>query len=52
MPSMHGIEALEKMMVKQRNLAVLINTLSEYRDDFLTWLAEDYIIKIARFEAA
>jgi len=46
MPSMHGIEALEKMMVKQRNLAVLINTAySEYRDDFLTWLAEDYIIK-------
>jgi len=34
------------MMVKQRDLAVLINTAyAEYRDDFLTWLAEDYIIK-------
>ncbi|RKZ26593.1 response regulator [bacterium] len=46
MPGTHGIDALEKMMVKQRDLAVLINTAySEYRDDFLTWLAEDYIIK-------
>ena len=46
MPGTHGIDALEKMMVKQRDLSVLINTAySEYRDDFLTWLAEDYIIK-------
>ncbi|MCD6594638.1 response regulator [bacterium] len=46
MPGTHGIDALEKIMVKQRDLSVLINTAySEYRDDFLTWLAEDYIIK-------
>jgi len=46
MPGTHGIDALEKMMVKQRDLSVLINTAyGEYRDDFLTWLAEDYIIK-------
>lgn len=46
MPGMHGIEALEKMIVKRRDLSVIINTAyGEYKDDFLTWLAEDYIIK-------
>ncbi len=46
LPGMHGIDALEKMIVKRRDLAVIINTAyGEYRDDFLTWLAEDYIIK-------
>jgi two-component system, response regulator, stage 0 sporulation protein F len=46
MPQMSGIEGLEKMIVKRRDLSVLINTAySEYKDDFLTWLAEDYIIK-------
>ena len=46
LPEMQGIEALEKMIVKKRDLSVLINTAySEYKDDFLTWLAEDYIIK-------
>ena len=34
------------MIVKKRDLSVLINTAyGEYKDDFLTWLAEDYIIK-------
>jgi len=46
MPGMHGIDALEKMIVRKRDLAVLINTAyAEYKDNFLTWLAEDYIIK-------
>lgn len=46
MPGIHGIEALEQMMIHKRDLTVLINTaFSEYRDNFLTWLAEDYIIK-------
>ncbi len=46
MPGMHGIDALEKMIVKKRDLAVLLNTAyAEYKDDFLTWLAEDYLIK-------
>jgi len=39
MPGMHGIDALEKMIVKKRDLSVLINTAyGEYKDDFLTWL--------------
>ncbi|MCK5833031.1 response regulator [bacterium] len=46
MPGEDGISALEKMMVKNRNLPVIINSAyPAYRDNFLTWLAEDYIIK-------
>jgi len=48
MPEEDGIAALEKMMVKRRDLPVLINSAySSYKDNFLTWLAEDYIIKSA-----
>ena len=48
MPEEDGISALEKMMVKRRDLPVLINSAySSYKDNFLTWLAEDYIIKSA-----
>lgn len=46
MPGTDGLTALEKMMVKRRDLTVLINTAyAEHRNDFLTWLAEDYILK-------
>ncbi len=46
MPGMDGISALEKIAVKKRDLSVLINSAySNYKDNFLTWLAEDYIIK-------
>lgn len=52
MPGTHGIDALEQMMVHKRDLAVLINTaFSEYKDNFLTWLAEDYIIKSSDLSA-
>ena len=48
MPGMDGITALEKIAVKKRDLKVLINSAySNYKDNFLTWLAEDYIIKSA-----
>lgn len=48
MPGMDGISSLEKIAVKKRDLAVLINSAySNYKDNFLTWLAEDYIIKSA-----
>ncbi len=48
MPGEDGISALEKMMVKRRDLPVLINSAySSYKNNFLTWLAEDYIIKSA-----
>ncbi|MBN2543999.1 response regulator [bacterium] len=46
MPEMDGITALQKMLSNNRNLPVIINTAyNMYKDNFLTWLAEDYIIK-------
>jgi DNA-binding NtrC family response regulator len=46
MPGDDGITALEKMMVKNRNLPVILNTAYPgYKDNFLSWLAEDYLIK-------
>lgn len=46
MPEEDGISALEKIMVKNRDMPVVINTAySIYKDNFLSWLAEDYIIK-------
>lgn len=46
MPGMNGITALEKIAVKKRELSVLINSAyANYKDNFLTWLADDYIIK-------
>jgi DNA-binding response OmpR family regulator len=48
MPEEDGIKALEKIMVKRRDISVLINSAySSYKDNFLTWLAEDYVIKSA-----
>lgn len=45
-PGMDGIQALEKMIVRKRDLSVILNTAyGEYRDDFLTWLAEDFVSK-------
>jgi len=46
MPDEDGISALEKMMAKKRDLPVILHTAySNYKDNFLTWLAEDYVIK-------
>lgn len=46
MPKLNGIETLEEMAVKKYRTPVLINTAyASYKDNFLTWLAEDYIIK-------
>ena len=46
MPEEDGISALEKIMVKKRDMPVIINTAySIYKDNFLSWLAEDYIVK-------
>jgi DNA-binding response OmpR family regulator len=46
MPDEDGLSALEKMMVKKRDLPVLINSAySIYKDNFLSWLAEDYLVK-------
>ncbi len=46
MPVMDGIEALTAMMGKDRQVPVILNTAyPQYRDNFMTWGAEAYVIK-------
>ena len=43
---MNGLEALEDMLLKNRNLKVVINSaFANYKDDFSSWLADAYVIK-------
>jgi len=46
MPDMDGIEALGKILGKDETIPVIFNTAySVYRDDFMTWSADAYVIK-------
>ncbi|MBU1209453.1 MAG: response regulator [Proteobacteria bacterium] len=46
MPVMDGIETLTTMMGKDRQVPVILNTAyPQYRDNFMTWGAEAYVIK-------
>jgi DNA-binding NarL/FixJ family response regulator len=45
---MSGLEALEGLLSKQRDLKVVINTAyANFKDDFSSWLADAYVIKSA-----
>ena len=46
MPLMDGIEALTAMLGKDRQVPVILNTAyPQYRENFMTWGAEAYVIK-------
>jgi CheY-like chemotaxis protein len=46
MPGMDGIEALGKILDYDNQMPVILNTAySSYKDDFMTWAAEAYVIK-------
>ena len=46
MPGMNGVETLAKMLDIDRQLPVILHTAySSYKDDFMTWAAEAYVIK-------
>lgn len=46
MPGMDGIETLGKMLDHDNQLPVILNSAySSYKDDFMTWAAEAYVIK-------
>ena len=48
MPGMDGIEVLQKIIARRRNLPVVIHTaFGSYRDNYLTWGAAAYLIKSA-----
>lgn len=46
MPGMGGIEVLTEILGKDRQALIVINTaFPQYRDNFMTWGAEAYLIK-------
>ncbi len=46
MPNMHGLDALRKMLSLNPTIPVIINTAySHYKDNFMSWAAEEYIVK-------
>lgn len=48
MPGMSGIELLQKIMAQDKRQAVILNTAyPSYRDNFMTWPAEAYVVKSA-----
>ena len=48
MPQMDGIETLTAMLGKDRRASIILNTgYPQYRDNFMTWGAEAYVVKSA-----
>ena len=48
MPIMDGLEALGKIIGKERNIPVIIHSAySSYKDDFISWAADDFVVKSA-----
>jgi DNA-binding response OmpR family regulator len=46
MPGMDGIEALGKILGKDKTIPVIINTAcGTYKDNFMTWSADAYVVK-------
>ena len=46
MPRMNGIESIGKILSERRKIPIIINTAySSYKDDFMSWSADAYIIK-------
>ncbi len=46
MPIMDGIESLNAILNKDRQIAVIFNTaFPQYRENFMTWAAEAYVVK-------
>ncbi len=46
MPGMNGVETLASMLDINRQLPIILHTAyPSYKDDFMTWAAEAYVIK-------
>ena len=46
MPRMDGLEAIGKIIELNKNIPIIINSAySTYKDDFMSWAADAYIIK-------
>jgi CheY-like chemotaxis protein len=50
MPEMDGMEAMTRILRKHRKIPVILNTsYSSYREDFMTWAADAYVVKSSDF---
>ncbi|MDO8141183.1 MAG: response regulator [Candidatus Brocadiales bacterium] len=46
MPKMNGIESIGRILAEHKKIPIIINTAySSYKDDFMSWSADAYIIK-------
>ena len=46
MPNMDGIETLGNMLSRDNTIPVILHTAySSYKDNFMTWSADDYVVK-------
>lgn len=46
--NMDGLESMAKILGQDRHIPVIINTgYSEYKDNFMSWAAEAYVLKSA-----
>lgn len=46
MPVMNGIEALGRILSKERKIPIILNTsYPDYKQDFMTWAADAYVTK-------
>jgi DNA-binding response OmpR family regulator len=46
MPDIDGIEALSKILTIDKTIPVILHTAySSFKDNFMTWTADDYVIK-------
>ncbi len=46
MPKMDGIEAMGRILSKNKAVPVIINTAySNYKDSFMSWVADAYVVK-------
>lgn len=51
MPVMDGMEALGRIVGKDRKIPIILNTShSGYRDDFMSWVADAYVTKSSDLE--
>lgn len=48
MPAMDGMEALGRIIRRYRDVPIILNTAySRYREDFMSWAADAYVMKSA-----
>jgi len=46
MPAMDGLEALGRILGLKKDIPIILNTAySNYKDDFMSWAADAYVVK-------